>query len=147
MCDAMGFEPECTQFTSLTVTDGKLANFAVNATPIDDRLAAPGAATQSGGATVTLLGAYESVQADSLIVVLDIANSTEPLNLNVYSAEYITSDGRQVTVGDAVGPIQLRAGASASVVLSFPSQTIGGTVYLTGSDQDYNPIEWVVPLA
>ena len=98
----------CTQFESLRVDSGKLQSFTVNDVEIAERLADGGQVAQQGEATVELVGAYHSVQSDSLLVALDVRNDTDQtLNLNPYSAEYVTIDGRQVSTADAFAPIEV----------------------------------------
>lgn len=139
----------CTQFETLRVDSGKLQSFTVDGVEIAERLAAGGQVAQQGEATVELVGAYHSVQADSLVVALDVRNgSDQTLNLNPYSAEYVTVDGRQVTAADAFAPIDLRPGVSAYVALAFPAQGVGGTVYLTGYGDDFSSeLEWELTLS
>lgn len=141
-------EGACNHFADLEVVDGMLRSFTVDDVAIADRLAAGGQVAQQADTTVELIGAYHSVQADSLIVALDVTNGADTtLMLNPYTAEYVTMEGRQVTAADAFGPIDLRAGVSAYVVLAFPAQGVGGTVYLTGSADDFmTDLEWELAL-
>jgi hypothetical protein len=138
----------CTDMEELTVTNGKLATFTVDGTQIDDRLAAGGATATEGATSVTLLGAYHSIQGDVLLVALDIVNEgDEPTNLNIYSAEYVNDAGRQVSAGDAIGPSELRGGAAGSAVIYIPAQSVGGTFYLDGSSDDFmTSYEWELQL-
>ncbi len=139
---------DCTQFEALQTDGGKLAAFTVDGIDIAERLAAGGQTARSGETTVELVGAYHSVQADSLVVALDVRNGTDQtVQLNPYTAEYVTRDGRQVTAADAFAPLDLRSGASAYVALVFPAQGVGGTVYLTGFDDGFvEEFEWELPL-
>jgi hypothetical protein len=137
----------CMDFENLTVTDGKLATFTIAGTAIEDRLFAGGTTATDGDVVVELIGAYHSVQADSLVVVVDITNgSSQPVDLNLYSAEYLTPDSRQVSAEEAVGPFDLRPGASGYAALMFPAQGVGGAVYITGWDDDYDELEWELAL-
>ena len=144
LCDPAGGPDACNPFEELTVSSGKLVSFTVDGVGVDDRLAAGGASANQNGVTADLLGAYHSVQSDVLIVAIDLANGGDDQTvLNGYSAEYLSEDGRQVTASDAIGPDDLRPGASTYMVLVFPSQGVGGTVFLGGYPSDFSAdLEW-----
>ena len=145
--DGMGVTA-CTRFEALQLEGSHLVSFAVDGVDITGRLASAAPPVEQGGTSVALLGAYHSVQSDSLIVALDVSNGGDELvHLNAYTAEYLTSAGRQVTAADALSPMDLRAGASAYAMLIFPAQGVGGTVYLTGYGPDFlEDFEWEFPL-
>ena len=138
----------CTDFEELAVATGKLATFTVDGVCVDDRLLAGGLQANQNGVVVELLGAYQSVVSDDLIVALDVTNdSDETVILNGWSAEYLTAESRQATASDAIGPDELRSGASAYLALVFPTQGLGGTVNLTGYDADFTvDLEWELML-
>ena len=138
----------CSVMADITVDGELLSTFTVDGAPIDQRLATGGATASDGNVTVTLLGAYHSVQADTLVVALDIHNGADDVtNLNIYTAEYINDAGRQVTASDAVGPIELRSGAASYATIYFPAQGVGGTFYLEGYSEDFSrDYEWDLKL-
>ena len=138
----------CSVMGDITLDGGLLSAFTVDGAPIDDRLATGGETTSEGNVAVTLLGAYHSVQADLLVVALDIHNGADDAtNLNIYTAEYINDAGRQVTASDAVGPIELRSGAASYATIYFPAQGVGGTFYLEGYSEDFSrDYEWELTL-
>lgn len=139
---------ECFAFTNLTVSDGKLVTFDAGGERIDDRLAAGGEVATDGPVTVELTAAYHSVESDGLNIALELSNDGDaPVNTDLYSAEYVTSDNRQVSVQNGLGPTTLRPGVSARAILAFPDQGVGGTLYLTGSSEDYmTGYEWTLEL-
>jgi hypothetical protein len=137
----------CFDFEEMTVSDGKLVTFTADGTSIDDRLYAGATTATERDVSVELLGAYHSVQADSLLVAIDISNqSSESIDLDLFGATYVTPEGRQVTASEAVGPYELRPGASSFAGVMFPAQAVGGTVYLTGWDGNFEDLEWELPL-
>lgn len=138
----------CTRFEALQLEGSHLTSFTVDGVDIAERLASAAPPVEQGQTSVALLGAYHSVQSDSLVVALDVANGSDELvHLNAYTAEYLTTAGRQVTAADALSPLDLRPGASAYVMLIFAAEGVGGTVYLTGYGQDFvQDFEWEFPL-
>ena len=151
LCDPAGGPDACTDFEELTVSSGRLISFTVDGFEVDDRLALGGVTANQNGVTAELLGAYHSVQSDVLIVAIDLTNEGDDQTvLNGFSAEYLSPEGRQVTASEAVGPDDLRPGASSYMVLAFSSQGVGGTVFLGGYPSDFSAdLEWefaLIPL-
>jgi hypothetical protein len=143
-------ETECMLFENFQVTDGKLVTFTADGTEIDDRVSANDTSTD-GQVTAELVGAYHSVQSDKLLVVISLTNGSDAsLFLDHPAAEYVTAEGQQVVVAESVGPRDLRAGAGDFVVLEFPDQGIGGTVFLGGwsrlPDDRVAELEWALQL-
>ena len=138
----------CSDFDDLTVADGLLVSFVIDNTDLTARLADMDSVAEDGRVTVTLIGAYHSVQADELTVVFDIVNDgDQTANIDLFSAEYVNADGRQISVLDYVGPTDLRAGASATAAVFFDAQSVGGVVYVGGAGEDFrDTYEWQINL-
>jgi hypothetical protein len=149
MCDAFGEEPECNTFGGFVVaSDGRLRDFNTNGNPIASRLVdGRDRSTSAGGIRLTLIAAYRSLTSDALLVAMTASGGAEPVDLHIFSAEYLAPDGRQVSVVEAAGPTSLRPNANATVVLGFPAADVGGTAFLPGSTEDSDRFEAEIEIA
>jgi hypothetical protein len=136
--EPLGYEgdvEETVTFTDFELTGGKLASFsAINADDdepisIDDRIVPGGQRQEIAGNTVRLMGAYHSVQADTVIVVLSTEATGDSIEYG-YSDTYETSDGREVASTQYVGDDTPRAGREGPYVVSFDSVDLGGTAFI-----------------
>lgn len=132
--------PECFRFSDFETTNGKLASFMAGDTPIDKRVARGGQTLRAGGTTVRLVGAYHSVQADSLIVAFEAEPGSPLVNPSWYSMEYLEPTGDTVASTTAFGPDPLRRGRTSVGVGYFDRADVGGTVTLPAYDNDYNEL-------
>jgi hypothetical protein len=145
--EPMGFEgdvEEVLNYTDFELTDGKLASFSVS-TPenpepisIDERVVAGGQRQEVAGNTVRLIGAYHSIQADTVIVAISTEATGNSIEYN-YGDTYLTDDGREVASTEALGDDTPRKGREGPYVMTFDSVDLGGTVLVTAiTSSDYD---------
>jgi hypothetical protein len=148
LCDEpMGFEGDvggCFTFTDFELTDGKLASFSA-ITPeggekihLDERIVAGGQRQEIAGNTVRLVGAYHSIQADTVMVVISTEAAGDSIEYG-YGDTYETSDGREVASTQYLGDDTPRAGRESAYVVTFDSVDLPGTVRIEAVlASDYN---------
>ena len=111
---------QCVTWTDLEGTDGKLADFTVNGTRLDDLLVdltgQPPIET-AGLYKVQPRWAYRLPLSGTLNVVVAITAADVPLSAR--AGTYIESD-KVLRGSDPVGPTAVEPGASSPVVLPFP---------------------------
>lgn len=147
--EPMGFEGDIeatTLFSDFQLTDGKLASFSV-ATPddddeaepisIDERVVSGGQRQNIAGNTVRLMGAYHSVQSDSVFVVISTEATGDGMEYSWNNA-YVTDDGREVAGAEALGNDQPRKGRESPYVVTFDAVDLGGTAEIGVYTADYN---------
>lgn len=89
--------------------------------------------TFGDGGMVQVVAAYEPASFEGVAVAIQIAApAAEGTSVNIFTAEYVGADGVQSTVGNASGPVDLRAGANSPVSLFFEQIELGGTLYVDG---------------
>jgi hypothetical protein len=131
-CGGTGGPADCVEWAGFQGHGGKLIDFTINGTSLDDRIVAGDGTPQSAGglATVTMDYAYQSVQSDDLFVVVEV-DATEDVTIRSEAATYRPADGPQVHTSRYVGRTGAPAGSTATVVLVFSQMAVGGTVDLT----------------
>lgn len=135
---------DCTVFSDFVVDKKthQLADFKADKIDIATRIVTGGAPQGVLGATITPVGAYRTVQSDSLVVIFDVTAGNKPIDVSTYSASYITSDGRQVApdAGNSVIPATtVQPTARVRYVSVYPSADVGGhlALPLTSGSPDY----------
>jgi hypothetical protein len=109
--------------------------------------AAPTFAPESnGGVTVTVLGVHPSVPANAVVVVAEVTTEIQLEGSNF--AVYVTPSGQQFEtdeyfdINDTVFP-----GVSRVVAWSFDTAETGGTVHWSVYGEDFEDIEFSLPLS
>lgn len=130
-----GVEP-CLSFSDFTAAPGSelLTGFMINGKPIQDRLVKGGDIVSAGGARFTLVVGYQSIQSETLLLVVEIVNGPKKISIFSDSATYVGANGRQVKASGAEGPFEVQPSASASVVIGFAGATPHGRLILEGYD-------------
>jgi hypothetical protein len=131
-CGGTGGPQDCVEWADFEGYGGKLVDFTINGTSLDDRLVAGDGTSQNAGglATVTMDYAYQSIQSDDLFVVVSV-DATEDVTIRSDSATYQQANGAPVGPDRYVGRTGTPAGSTATVVLVFSQVPVGGTVDLT----------------
>jgi hypothetical protein len=143
LCSVYGEEADCDSFTALAVSDGNLTEFFLSDIPIAERVRPGGQVVQDGPVTITVHGAYHSPASNNLIVPFDMTSS-EPVSVAINATEYVGPDGRQAQAS-GTGPVQLRAGATATMYASVEGGALGGTIYVVATSEDYQR-QWELAL-
>lgn len=118
---------------------GKLVQFSVDNHPIEGRIAG-GTQGSANGITVTVRSAYQSLQSNSLTIVVDVANTTAgPFNDSAFESPYIAPDGRQFAIDQQSGlpSLTVQPGATAMTALTYPTAPIGGRLVFKGFLDDF----------
>ena len=131
-CGGNGGPQDCVEWAGFQGHGGKLIDFTINGTSLDDRLVAGDGSPESAGglATVTMDYAYQSVQSDDLFVVVEV-DATEDVTIRSDAATYQPPDGSKVGPDRYVGRTGAPGGSTATVVLVFSQMQVGGTVDLS----------------
>ena len=130
--DDDGFEvclDTCIRYHDFEESDGLLTTFSLDDRPLDGRIVGPAEPIEVGPATVRAASSYEASSEDSLIVSF-VVEAHETVSVGVASAEYVGPGGSQQAASAAVGPFDLRSGASAHYMVLFPAADLGGTLYV-----------------
>lgn len=140
----------CYRVDGFELTDGKLASFAgrvlddsgepTEPISVDNRLADGGQSKEIRGNTITLIGAYHSIQSDVLAVAFDVEAGDNPIELG-YGDEYEEADGAIVASLQYMGMDAPRRNQSGPYVVMFDRAKVGGSVILSGQDSDFNSFE------
>lgn len=147
-----GVDPSCGTFSDFqALPTGKLTSFTVDGTAIESRLLPAAERPAIGVADVSLrvISAYRTIQSDSLIVTLDVSNqSSRQVTVATYDADYVTPDGRQAKVAEAVGLTDVQAGASTFMAVVVPAADHGGTLSVDVFTSDFDTLGTVkIPVA
>jgi hypothetical protein len=135
-CRAQEDGTVCTEFASIELRDGRVANFTVKKKKLDGRLAlGQGDKVRLGSlATAEFLSSYKTATSEDLYVNLRVRSKTKDIDLNSYSAAYREPSGRQVKAEIAHGPSELVADSHANVTIVFRRAKPGGVVTFAVSD-------------
>jgi hypothetical protein len=130
----------CSEYTNLTYTDGKLADFDAGGEPLTGRISlGDGTAVPLGDlGTVTFIAAYRSI-AGAVFVVVDIRSNIDGLSPS-YSSSYIAPDGRQANAAEVTGPTELSAGALGTYFFAFDGAVFGGTLKISAFNANYDEV-------
>lgn len=140
VCGDDGDSKTCVTWTQLESTGGKIASLKVNGQDLSDRISVGDGTKQDAGklATVEFLGAYQSVQANSMVINFKVVSSGQKVSIGSFEAKYRGPDGRQSVASTADGPTDLDANSSANITLNFEHAKPGGTVTLEIDDENFN---------
>ena len=142
-----GFEvctDTCIRYHDFEESGGLLTTFSLGDRPLEGRIVGPAEPIEVGPATVRATSSYEASSEDSLIVSF-VVEAHEAVSVGVASAEYVGPGGSQQTASAAVGPFDLRSGASAHYMVLFPAADLGGTLYVPIWDDASTAHEAEVP--
>lgn len=139
-CSGGTSDDDCVTWTDFESSDGKISSLKVNETDISKRISIGNGRSKKAGdlATVELLTAYQSVQANDMVVNALIKSGDGEITIGTYEAKYRGPDGRQTTASAAEGPTELDADSTANVTLSFKNAKPSGEVTITVYNEDYD---------
>jgi hypothetical protein len=144
---------DCTVYSDFVVDKRthKVSDFKADGIDITNRIVTGGPPQSALGATITPVGAYRGVQSDTLRVIFEVAAGSTPVNVNAYSANYITPDGRQVASSSdySLAPsTEVQPGARVRYLAAFPGVDVGGRLVLPldSGEPDYNEATVNIPV-
>ncbi len=147
-CDDPADDSTCIEFAHIEGRGGKVVAFTANDQPIRDRIVVgTGEPVQAGSlASVTLLYAYQSIVTPNLYVIVNVKSGSSPVTVATDDAVFRGADGRQLEVDSeySLGPTDLGADSSATMVLAFPQATLGGSATFSVLSDDLVTDEPVV---
>lgn len=140
LCVRTSGPPSCVRVADFTGTSRKIAGFTLEGAELGERMVLGDETAETGDeipVEAELTGAFESVQAPYLLVVLTLkAPQTQPIRVRG-GARYTTSDGRRLPPSKGfAGPRRLAAGQLGHYAFSVARAQLGGTleVHVTGLD-------------
>jgi hypothetical protein len=139
LCDEEESGDKCNEFTKITYSRGKIADFNAGGRPLAKRITLGNGETKKLGpiADTKMIAAYNSIAGD-LVVVFEIKALQDKFWIS--GATLVTPEGRQSENTEKTGPEKLQEGALANYSVVFKGADIGGKVTLSGysdADQSY----------
>jgi hypothetical protein len=121
-CVDAGEGEECATWADLVGQDGRLSEFTVNGTAVDDLLVplsdqAP--ISPDGLFTAQPTFAYRSTPSQVLFVLVSVTSTDIPLEVQSRRAIYV-EQAQALTGADSRGPTTIEPGGTQTVILAFP---------------------------
>lgn len=118
---------ECVFYSEFVVSDGLLESFSLNEVPVVDRFVAPSKETFVEPVTVRVVGGFQRVTAEQLVVVIDVVADADG-EFAFGTAEYVDPDGATIPIDVTASafPERLAAGQHAYAELQFPVAAFDG---------------------
>ena len=146
-CTDPAVDSTCIEWANVEGRGGKVVSFTANDEPVRDRIVVgTGEPVRAGSlASVTLLYAYQSIVSPNLYVVVSVKAGSSPVTAATDDATFRGADGRQLKVNDeyGLGPTDLDADSSATMVMAFPQAKLGGSAtfsVLSGDSMTDEPV-------
>jgi len=147
-CTDPADDSTCIEWANIEGRGGKVVSFTANDQPVRDRIVVgSGEPVRAGSlASVTLLYAYQSIVSPNLYVVVNVKSGSSPVTVATYDATFRGADGRQLQVVAeyGLGPTDLDADSSATMVMAFPEAKLGGSATFSVLSDDLMTDEPVV---
>jgi hypothetical protein len=130
-----GTPRSCLVYSQFEVVSGKVADFRRDDIPFTGALSTgDGSSHDALGSTLSVVGAYQLVAGD-LIVVVGVKNGPTRLSFS-YKGTYVGPDGHRVRSTQTVTPgAHLKRGSSATLAFTFPGAAPGGSVIVKCTGQ------------
>lgn len=149
-CDVGSSDADaCTEYTAFRMNeDEQLVTFAVDGTPLSERILGGGAPVTQGAVQIRRVVAYRSASS-ALFVVLEVKNTGSGMvRVLDYNAIYVGPDGRQLETALGTPAPEVKPGATAYTYIGFELAELGGTLTVPTSGEDFTPgAEFAIPVS
>lgn len=136
--DNLTGDERCITYSDFKVKDGKLTDFLIDRkSPGSLMVMGSGETVSGGGVKLEFLSAYRSIQSNTLYITARATSGSKPVQLDVWSATYRASNGKQRTVSDSVAPDKLEKNSSVVIIAGFRGVSPGGRLTVEACSDEF----------